>query len=97
MPAPQQVRPAQARVGDMPVLQVKLEEAAPSESNLVLVSPYYSVAARYDSRALEGFPVVSDVQLYLDLRLYPIHGEEQAQHLFEKRLAPKWHLEAVSG
>ena len=77
--------------------ELKLEEAAPSESNLVLVSPYYGVAARYDSRVLDGFPVVSDVQLYLDLRLYPIRGEEQAQHLFEKRLAPKWHLEAVSG
>ena len=35
--------------------------------------------------------MVSDVQLDLDLRLYPIRGE--AQHLFEKRLAPKWHLE----
>lgn len=77
--------------------ELRLEEAAPSECNLVLVSPYYHVAGRYGSQAIEGFPVVSDVQLYLDLKLYPIRGEEQAEHLFKKRLAPKWHLEAVGG
>jgi hypothetical protein len=75
--------------------ELRLEEAAPSECNLVLMSPYYNVSGRYGSRELKGFPVVSDVQLYLDLRLYPLRGEEQAQHLFEKRLAPKWNLEAV--
>lgn len=76
---------------------LRLEEAAPSECNLVLVDPYYRVSGRYGSQVVEGFPVVSDLQLYLDLRLNPLRGEEQAQHLFEKRLAPKWHLEAVGG
>ncbi|MBI5242933.1 MAG: hypothetical protein HY922_04510 [Elusimicrobia bacterium] len=77
--------------------ELRLEEAAPGESNLVLVSPYYSVSGRYGSIVVGGFPVVSDVQLYLDLRMYPLRGEEQARHLFEKRLAPKWHLEATGG
>ena len=77
--------------------ELRLEDAAPSDCNLILVDPYYGVAGRYGSRVLEGFEVVSDVQLYLDLRLYPVRGEEQAQHLFDKRLAPKWGLEAVGG
>lgn len=77
--------------------ELRLEEAAPSECNLVLMSPYYRVAGRYGSRMIEGFPVVSDVQLYLDLRLYPLRGEEQAEHLFKKCLAPKWHLETAGG
>lgn len=77
--------------------ELRLEEAAASECNLVLVNPYYHVSGRYGSQMAEGFPVVSDVQLYLDLRLYPLRGEEQARHLFEKRLAPKWHLEEIGG
>ncbi len=77
--------------------ELRLEEGAPSECNLVLVTPYYQVAGRYGSRVIKGFSVVSDVQLYLDLKLYPIRGGEQAEHLFKKCLAPKWHLEASGG
>ncbi|MFA6093771.1 MAG: helix-turn-helix domain-containing protein [Elusimicrobiota bacterium] len=77
--------------------ELSLEERAPSECNLALIDPYYGVAARYGARVIAGFPLVSDVQLYLDLRNYPLRGEEQAQHLFEKRLAPKWRLEAAGG
>ena len=77
--------------------ELALEESSPSESNLVLISPFYGVAARYGCRVIAGFPLVSDVQLYLDLRLYPLRGEEAARHLFEKRLAPKWRLEAAGG
>ena len=77
--------------------ELALEKSSPSESNLVLISPYYSVAVRYGSQVIDGFPLVSDLQLYLDLRSYPLRGEEAAQHLFAKRLAPKWHLEAANG
>jgi hypothetical protein len=41
--------------------------------------------------------VVSDLQLYLDLRSYPLRGEDAAKNLFAKRLAPKWYLEAAGG
>lgn len=77
--------------------ELALEDSASSESNLVLVSPYYGVAGRYGSQVIEGFPLVSDLQLYLDLRSYPLRGEEAARDLFAKRLAPKWRLEAAGG
>jgi hypothetical protein len=77
--------------------ELALEDAPPSQSNLLLSDPYYRVAARFGSQVIEGFPLVSDLQLYLDLRSYPIRGEEAARDLFAKRLASKWRLEAAGG
>lgn len=77
--------------------QLGLEEAAPAESNLILVEPYYSASHRHGMRHVNSYPVVSDIQLYLDLRTYPVRGEEQARHLFEKRIAPKWQTENADG
>ncbi|MFC1522335.1 type IV toxin-antitoxin system AbiEi family antitoxin [Elusimicrobiota bacterium] len=62
------------------------------ENNLVLIDPYYKTSYCYGIQRIKDFPVVSDIQLYLDLKTYPIRGEEQAQHLFEKRIAPKWRI-----
>jgi len=53
---------------------------------LILVRPYYRNSAFYDGRRIDGLPVVSDIQLYLDLYGYPVRGREQAEHLFQKRL-----------
>jgi hypothetical protein len=55
-------------------------------ANLILMHPYYRNSAFYDSRVIDGLPVVSDIQLYLDLYGYPVRGREQAEHLFQKRL-----------
>lgn len=55
-------------------------------ANLVLMLPYYKHSVFYDSHAVEGLPVVSDIQLYLDLYGYSLRGREQAAHLYEKRL-----------
>ncbi len=55
-------------------------------ANLILMHPYYPNSAFYDSRVIDGLPVVSDIQLYLDLYGYPVRGREQAEHLFQKRL-----------
>ena len=55
-------------------------------SNLVLMLPYYKHSVFYDSREINGLPVVSDIQLYLDLYKYPVRGQEQAEYLFEKKL-----------
>lgn len=85
-----------ASIGDWK-RELRLEEADPGECNFVLADPYYRVSGRHGSREIEGFPVVSDVQLYLDLKLYPLRGGEQADHLFRKRLAPKWRPGAADG
>jgi DNA-binding MarR family transcriptional regulator len=65
-------------------------EAAPArdEANLVLVEPYYRHSWSYGLRRMEGLPVVSDIQLYLDLSVYPRRGEEQAERIRERILRP---------
>ena len=54
-------------------------------SNLVFMLPYYKYSVFYDCQEIESVPVVSDIQLYLDLYKYPVRGREQAEYLFEKK------------
>ncbi len=68
--------------------RLKLEPAERG-ANFYLLKPYYRHSVFYGVRSLKGLRVVSDLQLYLDLKHYPIRGEEQAEHLFEKRLKSK--------
>ena len=62
-------------------------------ANLRISVPYYRVSAFFDRQEAAGLPVVSDVQLYLDLYDYPLRGREQAEQILERRLTPK--LEAA--
>ena len=62
-------------------------------ANLRLSLPHYRVSAFYGVRDSAGLPVVSDLQLYLDLYDYPLRGREQAEKLFESRLRAR--LEAA--
>ena len=55
-------------------------------SNFVLMLPYYKNSVFYDHHLVDGLPVVSDIQLYLDLYKYPLRGREQAEYLYDKRL-----------
>ncbi|MGV8084154.1 MAG: type IV toxin-antitoxin system AbiEi family antitoxin [Coriobacteriia bacterium] len=41
-------------------------------------------------RFVDGLWVASDVRLYLDLRKYPRRGLEQAEHLLEQIMRPRW-------
>ncbi len=59
-------------------------------ANLVLVHPYYKYSALFGARKIKKWYVVSDIQLYLDLNRYPLRGQEQAQHLFEKVIQPRF-------
>lgn len=63
--------------------------------NVHLMSPYYAHGAQYGVRRLQGHPMVSDVQLFLDLYNYPARGREQAEHLLEHVLRPRF--AAVNG
>lgn len=53
-------------------------------ANLVIVDPFYSRSWDFDLRSIKGVPVVSDIQLYLDLSTYPRRGAEQADRLRDR-------------
>ncbi|MEC4175101.1 type IV toxin-antitoxin system AbiEi family antitoxin [Adlercreutzia sp. R21] len=67
------------KLGAMPVergANVNVREAA------------YPLSSLYGVRSVDGVPVVSDLQLYLDLQCQPQRGEEAAEHLYERRIRP---------
>ena len=69
--------------------QLKLETRKEG-ANLILVHPYYKYSALFGARKIKKWWVVSDTQLYLDLNKYPLRGQEQADHLFEKVIQPEF-------
>ena len=74
-----------------PDIERQLElESRREGANLILVRPYYKRSALFGVRKLEKWWVVSDVQLYLDLNKYPIRGQEQAEHLLERVIRPRF-------
>lgn len=69
--------------------QLRLEPKRQS-ANLILVRPHYKNSVLFGARKIEKWYVVSDVQLYLDLSRYPSQGQEQAEHLLQRILQPKF-------
>jgi len=69
-------------------LRQRLElEPAREQANVILVRPYYRESSSFGLRKIEGLPVVSDLQLYLDLSVYPRRGAEQAARIRERLLS----------
>lgn len=68
-------------------------DLAGEEANVVLVSPYYRESWSHGVREIDGLPVVSDEQLYLDLSTFPRRGPEQASRILERIVALE-HAEA---
>lgn len=60
--------------------------------NLHILQPYYRDATFFGARHDGGMPVVSAVQLFLDLADYPLRGKEAAQELLRRELGPHLHL-----
>jgi hypothetical protein len=58
-----------------------------SDGRLVLLVPHYRISTWRGVRTLDRLPVVSDVQLILDLWNYPVRGREQAEVLLRSRIA----------
>ena len=58
-------------------------------ANITLLQPYDD-GIFYGLQDINGIKVVSDIQLYLDLKSYKGRGEEAAQAIFEQRIKPKW-------
>jgi hypothetical protein len=51
------------------------------DGRLVLLRPYYRTSVWHGLQIIRGAPVVSTLQLALDLWHYPLRGREQAEHL----------------
>ena len=51
------------------------------EGKVILMTPFYTDSVWRGVRAVRGLPVVSTLQLIVDLWHYPIRGHEQAEHL----------------
>jgi hypothetical protein len=58
-------------------------------ANVTILQPY-DEGVFYGLQEINGIKVVSDIQLYLDLKSYKGRGEEAAQAIFEQRIKPKW-------
>lgn len=68
-----------------------------ASGRLCLMHPTYAESVWFQSRSVEGIPVVSPLQLVLDLWHYPVRGREQAQHLIETVLEPLWDADVEPG
>ena len=53
------------------------------DANLTVLLPYYKKSVWEGTQIKDGYPIVSTVQLILDLWHYPVRGREQALHLLE--------------
>jgi len=67
----------------------------PSGANLILLEPYeqgifYGLQQFQRKGQLHKFKVVSDIQLYLDLKNYKERGEEAADFILTQRLREQW-------
>lgn len=62
----------------------------PSAGNIVAMKPYYHRSVFFGARKVRGLWIVSDLQLWLDLRRFPIRGAEAADRILERRLRPMW-------
>ncbi len=67
-------------------LQLKKVETG---ANVTLLQPY-DEGIFYGLQDSNGTKVVSDIQLYLDLKSYKGRGEEAAQAIFEQRIKTRW-------
>ena len=61
----------------------------PSGPNITILEPY-DEGVFYGLQEINGMKVVSDAQIYLDLKGYKERGEEAAQFLLENRLRKQW-------
>ena len=49
--------------------------------NICLTKPYYKNSVFFGVQIIRGYPVVSNLQLYLDLYHFPQRGREHAEYL----------------
>jgi hypothetical protein len=59
---------------------------AAADGRVVLMKPYYRHSVWHNLQMQHGLPVVSTLQLALDLWHYPLRGREQSEHLLKMLL-----------
>lgn len=67
-------------------------EAVSHGGNVHILRPYYREATFFGAQYVDDVPVVSDIQLFLDLARYPLRGQEAVQKLLRSRIGPKLDL-----
>ena len=77
----------EGRLGEL-VEAIDLKQV-PTGANVVLLRPYDG-GVFYGVREVGGAKVVSDFQLYLDLKSYRMGGAEAAEFLFARWIKPRW-------
>jgi hypothetical protein len=65
-----------------------VQQSTEGGENLFLLRPYYRSSALFSLQDPGGVPVVSDVQLFLDLRRFSIRGSETAERILVRRILP---------
>jgi hypothetical protein len=73
---------------DRLTMDLNLKEV-PSGPNVFFLEPY-DEGVLYGLQKTDGANVVSDIQLYLDLKSYKGRGEEAAEFLYEQRIQKLW-------
>jgi hypothetical protein len=58
-------------------------------ANVILLQPY-DEGVFYGLQNINGISVVSDIQLFIDLKSFKGRGEEAAQAIFEQRIKTRW-------
>jgi len=77
-------------VGDQTALANRLGlKLVSSGANVTLIEPY-DEGVLYGAKEVEGAPVVSPVQLYIDLTQTKGRGEEAASAIMEEVIKPQW-------
>jgi hypothetical protein len=61
-----------------------LEWASEPTGQLVLLRPAYRTSVWHEMQRVRELPVVSDLQLVVDLWHYPVRGRETAEQMFER-------------
>ncbi len=69
-------------------------EPSIGEGQFSILTPYYGKAAFFGAHQVNSTPVVSDLQLFLDLARFPVRGPEAAEALLRTRLAPTLQMRA---
>ena len=65
----------------------------PDQGNIHLLAPHDARGTFVDATMIDGVPVVSPVQLFLDLVHWPLRGSEGASALIRGRLGEQLHLD----
>lgn len=89
------VEPARLAMVRDRIRQVLSLEPVRQGGNVHLVDPYYRHSVFFDRGEVHGLPVVSPVQLYLDLVHFPLRGAEAAAMLARTTLARHFSLTAT--